>query len=391
MSEEDKENNYIARTPLNRRLISSQKPSSSKRFTPYKTPNSQRFARILANPLIDDRNKYFENPGRNITNLTPPDSPERSSSFTKTTLLASTRRGRELTTINSDIRFVVEKTWRLHQCSPLYDFQISSIESYKKLLLAHLQSLSVAKGQAFQVNQDVRDTNGNFIVDLTILKDFSFYDTDETGLKVTVYQSSTGGKLSSILNIIFCNFGNSFDSVCKQDGFTCLPVCLVKGPVGLTRLVLSWFQSEFDCIITSFKMPPMELNWYSSLWAGIPSQKGPSSFELWYNVPSVVEGLKRIMLNFDSDDIKLLWDSCHSNDTNIFTGEESEVFMDSLNSYFYNHFKVSLDSLSLSRICTSVVYLSSEGQIKILQAKYVRHILQQITASALEMQQHGRL
>lgn len=395
MSEENKENSFISCTPINLRAISTHKPLSSKRFTPYKTPSSQRFARILAKgrPREFGRQSFPKDPGFNITNLTPPDSPERVALSLKKTPLISTTIARELTNITSDISYVVGKTWRLHQCSPLYNIQTSSLETYKESIVAHLETVVNSRGFDFQIEDEEYGRNRSFSVDFSRLEHFSFYDSDEKGIKVTVYGSGEGQKSSTIADIIFCNFGSEFQDFYPKGDFVHLPLCLVKGPVGLTRNVISWFQSQFDCIITPLKLPPLELSWFGSLWAGIQSQEDASIFELCYTLPSQVKGLKKLVLSFDSGDIKLLWDCCHSDDTNnnIFTGKQSELFMEAVSSHFYNHFKVSLDSLSLSRICTSTAFLSGEGQLKILQDKYVRHVLQQLTVSVLEMQQNGRL
>jgi len=394
MFDENKENNSAFCTPINLKAISSRKPISSKRFTPYKTPNSQRFARILDQPREFKSQHVFKDilkdPELNITPLTPPDSPERVKLSSQRSPLISTRIATELTSISSDISYVVGKTWRLHQCSPLFNFQTSSLETYKKSLLAHLQTTVRSRGFAYEVQDDEYGGNCEFSVDFLRLDEFSFYSSDEEAIRVAVYQRRKQ-HMPSVADVIFCNFGSEWQDFYPKE-FTHLPLCLVKGPVGLTRDVISWFQSQFDCVITPLKLPPLELSWFGSLWAGIQPQKNTaSSFELFYTLPSKVKGLRKLVLNFDSGDIKLLWDCCHSDDSNIFTGKQSELFMEALNSHFYSHFKVRLDSLSLSRICTSIVYLSNEGQLKILQEKYVRHVLQQITVSVMEMQQNGRL
>ncbi|XP_020898780.1 centromere protein L [Exaiptasia diaphana] len=394
MAEENKEDdknssNYF--TPLNpTRPNQVQKTWSSRKFTPYSITGSRRFTRILtSHSRVKKYNDMMKDPGMEITNLTPPDSPERLSSFITRTPGIAMQTNRELKDISSDICHIVGKTWRLHRCSPLHRFKTSFLQGYKRLLLGHLESIKT-KGLAFEVGEEVYSIDGKFSVDISILQEFSFYDTDERALKVTVYQV-VNNTSSPVLDAIFCNFGNDFQNWYGLDGFTFLPVCIVKGPVSLSRTVMSWFQDHFDCTIIPFKLPPIELTWYASLWAGLETDNKPCDFELCYTVPCSVKGLKKVSFCVDTGDVKLLWDSCHSNDSDIFTGEESQAFMEALNSHFYQHFRVHLGSLSLSRIRTSVVYLNSDGQIKILQAKYVRHILQQITAAALETDQHGRL
>ncbi|EDO39494.1 predicted protein [Nematostella vectensis] len=173
--------------------------------------------------------------------------------------------------------------------------------------------------------------------------------------------------------------------------FVSLPVCLAKGTVALTRYVLSWLERQFDCRITPMVFSPSELSWYSSLWAGTVPKESEHLLELCYKVPTGIRGLRQITLSVNASDARELWECMHPSDSDIFNEEESVFFMHSLESHFYHHFKISLGSMSLSRIANSLVFIGGEGRLKILHAGYVRHVLQQITQAAAEREILARL
>lgn len=371
-------------------------PWSSKRYTPYsRTPKTGRVSRI---PSAKNTSSFEQRRVlKDTTNIFTPVNKEKV--FGKSTPNAFLRKGKELTEVNEDILSVVGKTWRVNQCSPLYDFDYkkSSLQKYQKLLSAHLES-DAAKGMAFEVDQDLR--NSTFRAEFEILKDFSFYDTDYKGLKVKVFSrkkqnsvNNTNGMDSRIpvFDAVFCCFGNEFEDQRELDCFTSLPVCLVKGPLSLAKCLLSWFERQFDCRIIPMHFSALDLSWYASLWAGIVPKGSKSDLELCYSVPSSVNGLSRVIYSINALDAQKLWSCYHTNNSAIFTDDECSGFMKALESHFYRHFRVNLGALTLMRIGNPLVFIGCEGRIKISQAMYVRHILQQITATILEKETLGRL
>ncbi|XP_031570506.1 centromere protein L-like [Actinia tenebrosa] len=368
-------------------------PWSSKRYTPYtRTPKTGRVSRIpTKNPPSSEQGVL-----RDTTNLTPVN---KAKVLGKPTPNATIKKEKELTEINEDILSVVGKTWRINQCSPLYnfDYEKSSLQKYQKLLSAHLES-DAAKGIAFEVDEDLK--NSTFRAEFDVLKDFSFYDTDYTGLRIKVFsrkkqntvKNANGMELRiPVLDAIFCYFGNEFEDKREVECFTSLPVCLVKGPMALAKCVFNWFEAQFDCRMIPMQFSPMDLSWYASLWAGIVPKGSKSELELCYSVPSSVKGLNRVIYSINALDAQKLWNCHHTNNSAIFTDEESSCFMKALESHFYRHFRVNLGALTLTRIGNPLVFIGCEGRIKISQAMYVRHILQQITASISEKEALGRL
>lgn len=382
-------------TRINTKLPLLRTPWSSKRYTPYsRTPKTGRVSRIPTKnpPSLEQRGVLTD-----TTNIITP--VNKAKVLGKATPNTTLRKEKELTEINEDILSVVGKTWRVNQCSPLYDFDYkkSSLQKYQKLLSAHLES-DAAKGIAFEVDQDLR--NSTFRAEFDILKDFSFYDTDYTGFKVKVFSRKKQNTVKNVngtdsqipvLDVVFCYFGNEFEDKRDVDCFTSLPVCLVKGTMSLAKCVLTWFEAQFDCRIIPMHFSPMDLSWYASLWAGIVPKESKSDLELCYSVPSSVKGLNRVIYSINAEDAQKLWSCYHTSNSAIFTDAESLCFMKALESHFYHHFRVNLGALTLTRIGNPLVFVGCEGRIKISQAMYVRHILQQITASILEKEALGRL
>jgi hypothetical protein len=334
-------------------------PLCSKRYTPYsRTPITGRVSRIPTKnpPIFDQQDGIVLG---DTTNLIPVN---KAKGLRKETPHTSLRKGKELSVINKDILSIVGKTWRVNYCSPLYDFKCkySSLQNYKQLLSSHLES-DAAKGFAFEVGQDI--VNGKFKAEFETLKDFSYYDTDSTGIKVTVYSRKTTAKNrkdseTPVLDAIFCYFGNEFEYNRDVNCFTSLPLCLVKGPIALAKCVFSWFEAQFDCRITPMHLSPMELSWYASLWAGSVPEESNSNLELCYSVPSAAKGLNRVLYSINAHDAKGLWECCHNTNSAVFTGDESSSFMKALETHFYNHFKVNLGAMALTRIGTPLSLLA---------------------------------
>lgn len=67
------------------------------------------------------------------------------------------------------------------------------------------------------------------------------------------------------------------------------------------------------------------------------------------------------------------------------------TFLKALESHFYHHFRINLEGLPLTRVRTAIVYIASEGKLKIVHPSYTDHILEQLTKAALTKELYGRL
>ena len=294
------------------------------------------------------------------------------------------------------VQEIVGKTLRVYHTSPLYNFACqdkAALKSYGEQLSANFQ-LYTEKQLFIEESGDLKDRR--FKANVSVFKDHPAEGTKFSAVKIVVYSfdNSTPSQTKSIspsLTTVFCSVGNEEEQDTRLQGsFTCLPICLINGPVNLARSLISWFESKFDCRITPMTFSSLDLGWYFSLWAGMASPGKSTPIELCYDASSV-NGLSRILFSINSKDARDLWESVHSNNSLIFTEEESTTILKALESHFYHHFRIKLEGLPLTRVRTAIAYIASEGKLKIVNPSYADHILEQLTKAALTKELYGRL
>lgn len=343
-----------------RKLLGNRASFLDRRYTPYtKTPKS---ARIPSSP--ENNRDFDEEESRDL--------PAESDS-----------------TASSEIKSLVGKTWRVYRVSPLYDFQYTtaSFKTYAKSLSAFLEAETQVGNMAVELLTD--SASGKFRVEFNLMKELTISESDSPAVKITIFSKQTGRQPtndSPILTALFCSLGNDSSKDARpltRRKFTFLPVCLVRGPAVLSRCFVSGLEAMFDCKISPMNFSSMDFAWFVSLWAGVALKEYSRPVELCYSLPASIKGLSRILYNIRAKDAKAIWNCVHENNSPLFTEKESDMFMKALETHFYHHFKVDLSRVALSRIGTSIVLVGSKGRLKLLHPKYVKHILQQITQSAL--------
>ncbi|XP_078342558.1 centromere protein L-like [Oculina patagonica] len=368
---------------------SARTPWLSRRHTPYvKTPKTGRTSRSQPETVEVSENIRSRKATSEIDrSASTPKSSERSTSAVSLT-------GRNNEQAKDPVQEIVGKTLRVYQTSPLYNFDrtASALKTFGEQLSAHLQ-LDTEKQLLIEEDGDFKDRK--FRTNVSVFKDLSAEGSKFSAVKIIVHSFDTSKPTktkssSPILTTIFCSVGNEEDDRRLQDHFTCLPICLINGPVNLARSLISWFESKFDCRITPMTFSSVDLGWYFSLWAGMSSPGKSTPVELCYDASSV-NGLSRILFSIDGKDAKDLWESVHSNNSLIFTEEESTTFLNALQSHFYHHFRINLEGLPLTRVRTAIAYIASEGKLKIVHPRYTDHILEQLTRAALTKEFYGRL
>lgn len=369
-----------------KRILSARTPWLSRRHTPYvKTPKtgrtSQRQTEIESVPSLNRRTTLGIE--KNVS------TPRVSKSVTP----SNSRIVQKETQTKDLFHDIVGKTLRVFQASPLYKFDFSNVKNFAEQLSKFLQ-LETEKQLFVEANGEFKDQK--YKTDIFVFKEISGEETKLSAVKITVENFTskpTQAKSNStaVLTAMFCFVGKEeAEDPRFQDHFTCLPVCLIKGPVDLARSMICWFEQKFDCRITPMTFSSMELGWYFSLWAGMSSPGKSVPIELSYDA-SNVNGLSRILFSIEQKDAKELWGNIHSSGSLIFTEEESITFLKALESHFYHHFRINLEGLPVTRVRTAIAYIASEGKLKIVHPHYADHILEQLTRAALTKEFYGRL
>ena len=371
-----------------RKLQSIRTPWLSRRYTPYpKTPKS---ARISNFPAHNDENR-----SKTPTTSSRDDRNHNGPSPVSTT-------ASDVLTPSDQVRNLVGKTWSVYSASPLYNFKYSatSVKSYAKSLSAYLEAETEGGDIAVDLDRD-KNSSGKFKVELNFIKELTLVESDSPAVEITIVptrkeptKKSRNSSASPILTALFCSLGNEAFEDAKpkiRENFTSLPICLIRGPAALARCFISGLEAQFDCKISPLSFSSMDLGWFVSLWAGVIVQERSRPVELCYRVPTTIKGLSRIIYSIKAKDVKAIWDCVHEKNSPVFTEAESGTFIKALESHFYHHFKVDLSRMPLSRVGTSIVLVGSEGRLKFFHPSYVKHILQQITQTALISDAYGRL
>ena len=296
-----------------------------------------------------------------------------------------------------DAAGAVNKTWRVYSLSPLFNFvyEERAFKKYGQLLSAYLEAES-QRGFAMELEA----TSKTFRARFTVVKGITSFRSDSHSVEVTVQKTTTNAAIKSktkdppVLVALLCSVGREGDETAEpalKNSFTSLPVCLVKGPAAIGTCLASWLEKQFDCRMSYMNFSPMELGWFAALWAGVSSENHSKPVQLCYALPTSVKGLRHITVDIDGKNAQHLWKCVHNNNSDVFTESEAEVFLKAVEVHFYQHFKIDLSTIHLTRVGTSVALVGSDGRLKILRSDYLQHILQQIMQTAISREQLGRL
>ena len=282
---------------------------------------------------------------------------------------------------------VVGKTWRIYRASPFYRLKLdrNSFKIYERQLNAWLLMES-SNGTEAQVKKR------------TLFRKVEGESDNDYGIEIKVFSNKgkeSGKKeAAELIALLCCGRNNQRQTIVDQTvgqrivsmvaygdtELTSLPICLIKSTVLLREAFLQWLEVQFGCRVSPLLFSPVDLSWLVSLCSGIGEPL--HSTELTYSVPPKVPGLQTISFDMAAKDVKKIWDSIHSSRADFFTSEEALKFLKSLESHFYQHFKIHLDQMQLTTIGTSIAYIGREGRVKIFEKDYVCYILQQFVQLA---------
>ncbi|XP_077982950.1 centromere protein L-like [Glandiceps talaboti] len=292
-------------------------------------------------------------------------------------------------TAPSRIKELVGKTWRVYSMTPLHCFSYdkSYLKKYSRQLSAYLEAESH--------NGIAVDMQGDFGEKATfhLMHGVALTEDDAEAVEIIVKSKPQNGNREG--RVVFTGVLSSVESdvgKTSKANFVFLPVLLVKGTVAVTRQVISWLKVQFDCQINVMHFPPMELAWMVSMWTGLTNYGDGSEMtivrspplELMYTVPEEVKGLNTITMTIKAKDAKIIWHSVHDQESDDFTEEEMESFIQGLEAHFFAHFKINLAAMTLCRIGCPAAFIGIEGRVKILSDKHVHQVLRHFTKLVTE-------
>lgn len=144
-----------------------------------------------------------------------------------------------------------------------------------------------------------------------VLPDIAYSEHDPDAIMITVAKGrarpTAGMKASQILTrAILCSVGAEAPA---GDGFTSLPLMLVKGPSAAIRMLASWLEERFDCRVSPLEFHPYDLIWIATEWAAPDAEadlKTQRALELTYSPPVGVTGISKLTYSVEPATIREL-------------------------------------------------------------------------------------
>lgn len=279
-----------------------------------------------------------------------------------------------------DFKGLTNKTWTSYKLTPLYGFSTNPKELKKtaNALSAHIEA-EKRKG-IFMDNTLIGKAY------ISIYKDLKVTDFDPEAIQIIVKGKNPKEEDVIQLTAVLCGVDMQENPIklTMQNNFTYFPVMLVKASVAMSSALISWLEMQYDCKVTPLTLSSYDLAWTVSMWSGMENQNGKTKpVELLYAVPKECEGLSRITYNIDPEDCKDLWERIHDKNNIDFSSEEVQKFIQSLETHFFEIFKVKLSAMSLVRIGTPLCMLGTEGRLKIFLSDQVHILLRHLTELAI--------
>ncbi|XP_076340724.1 centromere protein L-like [Tachypleus tridentatus] len=284
--------------------------------------------------------------------------------------------------VASNLKALVNKTWRIHKVSPLFQFDNSpsSLRLYSRLLKAHLEAKEIQGYGVMIGSSNSIKTCFSVYEGLASLKG----DNEAVEIKIRV-SSKTGGEKEVFCGILCCVEGSedTLNLLADSKSFTQLPVLLTKGQVSFTSRVLDFIQTKFDCVATPLVFTPLELSWMISMWAGILNEERPNrSVQLVYSVP--LKQLQSITYNIQQESARKIWNCIHDQSSDEMNVEQVTAFLGSLEKHFHTILGIDLSHLCLKEIATPPAAAHSSGKLKIFSTTMIHKILRHITCLSQE-------
>ncbi|KYO24335.1 centromere protein L isoform X1 [Alligator mississippiensis] len=275
--------------------------------------------------------------------------------------------------------FLLRKQWALYSVTPLYKFSYANMKEYSRHLSAFVAA-EKQKGLAMVVGIDL-----SIKVIFSTLLGLKGTDRDQAAILVQIAsktQTTSGKEEEKVVwsGWFCCVFGDELLENVPED-FICLPLFLANGAETYTAIIGTWFQKTFDCCFSRLAISPLNLAWMAAMWTGYKVDSHAVATELIFSVPCIPQRLD-ISYAIHPEDAQALWDTVQNTQGEV-TQEEVDLFMDCLYSHFHRHFKIHLSATRLVKVSTSIASVHSDGNLKILQSKYLIGVLMLLTELAI--------
>ncbi|KAI7867928.1 kinetochore complex Sim4 subunit Fta1-domain-containing protein [Spinellus fusiger] len=296
----------------------------------------------------------------------------------------------------NDLARIVNKTFALYRCSPLFDFGAGLKKTTRRehALRRHLAAqLHFDPGDAPSMETANRNRDGvpyKGIVLSTRFQPLVFPDwpSGAEPIEITIEVSSYSKNMLPMHHIILLpSLRSGLD---LPDGIASYPLILVKSASGVGEIVVHWLEKSMDCVIRPFQIPDHSLNGFVETWAcsllDAPSEDDPP-IRLFNSRPSAFQALELVYHFPSKGNINTVAISIHMEELSKMLTEarvQRIPLMEAIKSHLMTHMRLQVESLTLGRMGTPVVYLTNEGKLKFIP-NGSKHRILQITKDLIQL------
>lgn len=287
---------------------------------------------------------------------------------------------REIQRLDADI--LINKSFILYRCTPLYKFELSNLLQYAKEIKKFIEG-QVTGILPFDSSLDDFENmlKEGKVTDVVISRINVPKWNDSNNLPIGIeiqFRSKKSSTEQKFHIILFPSISHGDET--KNRLFSHYPLIIIKAPQRITSIFIEWFQRQFDCRICRYYLESSNLKIIIEEWTNLVfNQDLPNSpsvsrqTELTYSIPNISE-IKNITLRISFEDTKRLYKSIIQKDA-----EQTSNIMEGIENHFFHCLRIKFTSLILSKISTNVGLVTCDGKLKLFKV-YSSHL----TASFLE-------
>lgn len=217
-----------------------------------------------------------------------------------------------------------------------------------------------------------------------VIEGLNIYSADPEAVYFAIIQKTEVKDKALLCGLLTCvELSPEFEEL--HETYTYYPLMILTGNMKLRRIVQMWFQKEFQGKSSPMVLSPVDLTWVLSLWTGKINESGDNNRQVHLGFHVTEEGIDDIDVEIESKDLKKLWNTIHPDPQDkMFTISQVNAFMEEIERFFYNAFKLRLGMLQLSKVMTTIASVTSNGVFKLHSQDYIVDVLRLLCSFSAE-------
>ncbi|CAG8534724.1 14566_t:CDS:2 [Ambispora leptoticha] len=278
-----------------------------------------------------------------------------------------------------NINLLLNKSYTLYHCTPLYNFNNGKIKNYTNELKEYMLSKETTIGCDNDEQDEFKEFNGGKIEEVKIswinLTGWSGALNKPLGVKI-LFKSNGRRKEQESLIVILPSIQNEVSL--SNSEFTKYPLLLVKALQSTTEIFFEWFQSRFDCRVCRFIIQPYHLRQFVEIWSKLMFSnldsieddfcKISKSIELTYKIPNI-DDINNLTVSLSFEDVKRI---CQGK-MNHTGSQEISGILEEIEDHLFRSLHLKLSLIVLIKVGLNSFYVSNDGKLKLFHVPHDDH------------------